>query len=375
MISSIKKRSPFFLLFFAMAVSSVSLATCNINNVKFDFNDVVIVPEQRSKVRSRKEINVLDENGKLPIIVSGMDTVIDEHNYQFFLDQNIYVCIPRGIYNGDLTQNFGEAFLSLGLSEAEKMCDNNAFPQKRILVDVANGHSERVIDVAKKIKEKYGDTIELMMGNVANPQTYREYALLGVDWLRCGIGGGQACLTSANTGVHYPMASLVAECYQIKAQNNFKTKIVADGGFKNFDEINKALALGADAVMLGSIFNKCIEACGDNWILNKETKSYIPIHDKAFAEKLFQEGVEIYKLYRGMSTKQVQAKWGKKHLTTSEGIVKYNKVAYKLSGWLENFTDYLRSAMSYANARNLGKFIGNVQYVFISQNALSRFKK
>jgi len=340
-------------------------------HIKFDFNDIVIMPEQTSKIRSRKEISVFDENNKLPIIVAPMDTVIDEDNYHVFLDQNIYVCIPRG---ADLSKDFGDAFVSIGLCQAEQLCKRDVFPLKKVLIDVANGHSERVIEVAKTIKEKYGDTVELMVGNIANPLTYIEYATCDVDWIRCGIGGGQACLTSANTGVHYPMASLISECGQIKQQYNFKTKIIADGGFKNFDEIIKALALGADAIMLGSIFNKCIESCGTNWIFDKETNHYKSI-DNNLAQKMFHEGKEIYKSYRGMSTKQVQTKWGKKKLTTSEGIVKYNKAEHSLGGWLENFKDYLKSAMSYTGTKNLGEFIGQVQYVFISQNALNRFKK
>ena len=127
--------------------------------------------------------------------------------------------------------------------------------------------------------------------------------------------------------------------------------------------------------MAGSIFNKCIESCGTNLILDKETNRYTPINDIVIAEKILQEGGALYKSYRGMSTKAVQKKWGKKKLTTSEGIAKYNKVGYKLSGWLENFKDYLRSAMSYTNSRTLENFIGQVQCVFISQNALNRFKK
>lgn len=339
---------------------------------KFDFHDIVIVPAEQSRIGSRKEINVFDDNGKLPIIVAPMDMVIDENNYHLFLEQNINVCVPRGIYNH--ANDFGEAFISLSLGEAEEMYKNNTFPKKRVLIDVANGHSKRVMTVAKKVKEAYGDSVELMVGNIANPKTYFEYAKMGVDWIRCGIGGGQVCLTSANTGVHYPMASLIAECYQIKAKHNFKTKIIADGGFRNFDEIIKALALGADAVMLGGIFNKCIESCGATWTFDKKTNKYVPIN-RIVAEKLFENGRQIYKSYRGMSTKEVQAKWGKKELTTSEGISKYNKVEYKIPDWLENFKDYLKSAMSYTNAKYLPEFIGKVEHVFISQNALRRYMK
>lgn len=358
--------------FFFACVTSVFFV--NGDNVKFDFNDIVIVPARESRIRSRKEIDVFDENRRLPLIVAPMDTVIDEKNYEIFLDNNLYVCLPRGIHKKNPTGDFGEAFVSLGLKEAEQVCESEKLPGKRILIDVANGHSQRVIGVAKAIKEKFGDTVELMVGNIANPETYLDYAKMGVDWVRCGIGGGQVCLTSANTGVHYPMASLVSECFELKTRYGCKTKIVADGGFRNFDEINKALALGADAVMLGSMFNKCIESCGSNWIFDQEKNEYIFVDD-ALALKLLRDGQEVYKSYRGMSTKEVQAKWGKEKLTTSEGISKYNKVGYELSGWIENFQDYLRSAMSYTNAGLLSEFIGMPKCVSITQNALLRFKK
>jgi len=75
-----------------------------------------------------------------------------------------------------------------------------------------------------------------------------------------------------------------------------------------------------------------------------------------------------------MSTKEVQKKWGKTVLKTSEGISKFNKVEFKLSSWVENFEDYLKSAMSYTNSRTLSEFRQS-EFVFITENALKRFSK
>jgi hypothetical protein len=75
-----------------------------------------------------------------------------------------------------------------------------------------------------------------------------------------------------------------------------------------------------------------------------------------------------------MSTKQVQKDWKRKILRTSEGIIKSNKVKYKLGSWVENFTDYLKSEMSYTNTTTLDDF-KNSEYILITQNALKRFKK
>ena len=80
------------------------------------------------------------------------------------------------------------------------------------------------------------------------------------------------------------------------------------------------------------------------------------------------------KSFRGMSTKEVQKKWGRENLKTSEGIVKTNPVEYTLGQWTENFTDYLKSAMSYTNSRTLDEFRES-EFVFITKNALNRFNK
>jgi hypothetical protein len=76
-----------------------------------------------------------------------------------------------------------------------------------------------------------------------------------------------------------------------------------------------------------------------------------------------------------MSTKEVQLKWGKQKLTTSEGVVRMRTVKYTLTGWTENFVDYLKSSMSYTNYRELSAFIGGPKFTQISQNSFMRFNK
>jgi hypothetical protein len=76
-----------------------------------------------------------------------------------------------------------------------------------------------------------------------------------------------------------------------------------------------------------------------------------------------------------MSTKEVQKKWGKQVLTTSEGVIRFRKVEYTLEKWAQNFEDYLRSSMSYCNASELKEFIGQVEFIKITDNAYNRFKK
>ena len=176
------------------------------------------------------------------------------------------------------------------------------------------------------------------------------------------------CLTTTMTGIHYPLGSLLMECNYIKQKYDNPTKIVADGGMKNYSDIVKALALGADYVMLGSIFNKALESCGNNYLYNIKI-------NKNTAKRLFHLGFPVKKYFRGMSTKEAQKAMGKSNLKTSEGVVRYRKIEYLLNTWVENFEHYLRNAMSYSNAKTLDDFIGKAEISIITENAYKRFNK
>lgn len=186
--------------------------------MKFDFNDILLVPETISSINSRKEVNPYDENGMLPIMTAPMDTVIDMKNFKTFVDNKIYSILPRGISGATGSIN-KFVWQSYGLEEFEEV-----FTTKKIdpiehedekyyaLIDTANGHMQKLFSLAKKAKEMYGDKLVLMVGNIANPNTFVEYAKIGVDYVRCGIGGGQACWVDG-------------------------TKVLTNNGYKNIEDI------------------------------------------------------------------------------------------------------------------------------------------
>lgn len=357
------------------------------NDLKFDLDDIVIVPAEKSEINSRKECNVTTDWGfnyfMLPLMASPMDTVVSENNFQKYIDNGIIPCLPRGQHITPWTDGgFGNGnkpyFQSFGLCEVEKQLYDYGteaplpykdvfYNHQHVLIDIANGHMEKLITLVEKIK-RYWPKIQLMVGNVANPETFVNLGLAGADYVRCSIGTGAGCTTAANVSINYPMGSLIQECYKLKKEYKLKTKIVADGGMKNYSDIIKALALGADYVMMGSTFNKSIESAGYNYLWS------IKIGFK-ISEFLWRYGFPIKKKYRGMSTKAVQRSWGKSKLVTAEGITKYQKVEHTLGQWTENFSDYLRSAMSYCGAKKLDDFIGITQYVFITDAARKRFDK
>ena len=251
----------------------------------------------------------------------------------------------------------------------------------RFCIDMANGHMLEQINLIKEIKENYGDRVKIMGGNIANPETYRLYDEAGCDYLRCGIGGGSACLTSSCVSIHYPLFSLLKDTYEVKKRIRGRCKIIADGGIKGFRDVQKAL-IYADYVMIGGIFNKAIESAGKTtygsfyWNIRGK-KIYRPLKTlmyygkevpkKKYEDviKLIKEGkVTIWKEFYGMSTKRAQENIIKgnnkdfdvRKLKTSEGISIHQKVEYSVLGWMRNEIDYLRSAMSYTNSRNLEEY-------------------
>lgn len=346
-------------------------------DIKLDFNDILIKPKVTTNIISRSEINPFLDNGKLPLFTAPMDTVVDTSNFELFLDLGVNVVLPRGeqVSNTDVftsysLKEFKDKFITFGnidIPNGERLS---------VLIDTANGHIDDLIKTTTKAKKLYGKKMVLMVGNVANPKTYTELSLAGADLIRIGVGNGNACLTTQQLGIGYPMGSLIHECYTESLSLDKPAKIIADGGMKDYSDIIKALALGADYVMIGSIFNKCVESCGENYLKTNGTP--IKISQKEAINHYYHgdlgEG-KVMKLFRGMSTKEVQKKWGNSKLKTSEGVVKYREVEFGLPGWLENFESYLRSAMSYTNSRTLNEFINTSEFVRITDNAFNRFNK
>lgn len=341
------------------------------SNTKFDFNDILICPSIQTSISSRKDISIYYQDGNLPIITAPMDTVVSRQNEHAFNSNKIIACLPRGEKTGF------SGIESYSLHDITKMFNSGELKKhSKCLIDIANGHINDLESITRSIKNKYGDDIFLMVGNVAHPKTYTLLSNAGADSIRVGIGNGAGCLTTQQTGIGYPMASLIQECYQESMALDNPAKIVADGGIKTYSDIIKALALGADFVMLGSVLNKALESCAPCLYESKATYSTgltELTHEEAL--EMFNDGQPIFKNFRGMSTKEVQKKWGKQNIKTSEGISEIRQVEYTLSGWTENFKHYLRSAMSYTDSMDLSKFIGAVDINMITSNAYNRFKK
>lgn len=358
----------------------------------YSLQDITLIPATVSEISSRSQCNPhADDFGMLPLFVAPMSSVIDDKNWRIFHDHKINTIIPRNIdIETRLKLSHNQlTFVAFSLDEFETYFCTKISYKANVLIDVANGHMKKLIDLCKKAKEINGDNVIIMAGNVANPETYFKYASAGIDYCRMSIGSGSQC-TTANTGIFYPMGSLLIKTNMYKESvkawfNNpdcpYKSvpKIVADGGFNTFGDIIKALALGADYVMCGKIFAKSVEGCGE---IKTQIKpmNYDILKDGPFNEWIRTQDIsrikllECYREYYGMSTKRAQLEFGKEGTKTEEGIQSYIKIEYYLSDWVCRFIDYLCSAMSYTNSFNLSDFIGEVKYQILSPTAIRTFK-
>lgn len=160
--------------------------------IKYDFNDLLIEPVESSNIESRSEIDPFYNKTELPLFVSPMDTVVDSNNYQLFLNNNMNVCLPRGVNVEGTGIDSPNTFFSYSLDEVITIIRDKSELPRYVLIDIANGHMSKLFKVVKTLKERYPDTT-LMVGNIANPKTYSLLSIAGADYIRVGIGNGAGC--------------------------------------------------------------------------------------------------------------------------------------------------------------------------------------
>jgi len=318
----------------------------------YSLRDISIIPSVLTKIRSRKECNPyerkIEENDSFyPIIASPMDSVLDETNWIHYWNNKINCIIPRTVSIEQRLNLCDKVFCAFSLKETKEYFLNGNIDKENlnVLIDIANGSMFEEMSTGFELKQKYGAKLRLMGGNIGNPETYLYYNIAGFDYLRVGVGSGNGCLTSTNTAIHYPYASLISKIATIKNSNDGQCKIIADGGMSGYSDIIKSLALGADYVMCGRIFAQAAKT------------------DEEIGQEL---------VYRGMSTKEAQKAMGNKVLKTAEGRCVNIVKQYTLSGWVDNFDSYLRSAMSYCDARTLREFKEKAICQVISPNSSSQ---
>ena len=333
-------------------------------NESLTFDDVLLVPQYSSVLPSETNITSnLTENIKLkvPFLSSAMDTVTES---------KMAIAIARVGGIGIIHRNFSIKDQSKEITKVKKNnflvgaavgTDRDDIKRAKslldhgcdlIVIDTAHGHSEKVLRTLSKLK-KINKLIPICVGNIATGEAAKKLYNSGADIIKVGIGPGSICTTRIVAGIGVPQISAIMDVK--KSLKKMKIKIISDGGLKFSGDIAKALAAGADAIMMGSIFAGTNESPGKKFKLNGK----------------------FYKQYRGMGSigamssgsanRYFQKNYKDKSKFVPEGVegrVEYkgdvSKIIYQLKGGLQ-------SSMGYIGAKNLNQISKNAKFIKITK--------
>jgi len=205
-----------------------------------------------------------------------------------------------------------------------------------LCVDVAHGHHILMKEALRALRVTFGNKVHIMAGNVATLEGYNDLVDWGADSVRCNIGGGSICSTRVQTGHGLPGLQTILDC----AQSDRGVPIIADGGLRTSGDIVKALAAGADFVMLGSLLAGTDETPGD--IINTPTGKV--------------------KAYRGMASADAQVDWRGK-TASLEGIATTVPCKGPVADILDDLTRGIRSGLSYSGARTIPELQAKARFI------------
>lgn len=282
---------------------------------------------------------IVDPSGRLAAIVSRRDL---EKNVQYpnaAKDENKNLRVGGSV-------SVGEEAVTRALLLGEAGADV-------IVIDVAHGHSKGVIDTVKLLKQesRLAD-VDIIAGNIATESAAHALVAAGADAIKVGVGPGSICTTRVVAGVGVPQLSAILEA--VKGRGRADVPIIADGGIRYSGDIVKALAAGAESVMLGSLFAGTDETPG---------------------EVEFHSG-QMYKSYRGMGSRDAMVEGSKDRYGQGdeqhedrlipEGVV--GRVRYKgpLAKHVHQLAGGLRAGMAYVGARTIGELQEKAVFVKIS---------
>ena len=328
------------------------------------FDDVLLLPKYSNILPSNTNIFLQLTKKislKVPFLTSAMDTVTESKMAIAIAKEGGLGIIHRNLdikKQSDEIKKVKNKKLYVGaaigtnkddLERANSLVSNGV---DLIVIDTAHGHSEKVLKTLNKIK-KIIKNIPVCVGNIATGEAAKKLYNSGADIIKVGIGPGSICTTRMVAGIGVPQISAIMDVK--KALNKKNIKIISDGGIKFSGDIAKALAAGADAIMMGSIFAGTDESPG----------------------KKFKSNGKIYKRYRGMGSigamsagsanRYFQKNYKDKAKFVPEGVEgrveykgKVSKIIYQLQGGL-------RSSMGYIGAKNLQEINKKAKFVKITK--------
>ena len=225
-----------------------------------------------------------------------------------------------------------------------------------IVIDTAHGHSQNVIDTLKLSKKNF-PKLPVIVGNIATAEAAKDLIKEGADALKVGIGPGSICTTRIIAGVGVPQLHAISETYKIAKKSNIP--LISDGGIKYSGDVAKAIAFGADVVMIGSLFAGTDEAPGEIFLSNGRTyKSYrgmgsIAAMGKGSADRYFQEQIINDEKFVPEGV---------------EGRVPYRGTVVKI---IEQLIGGLRASMGYTGNKNIKDFKNKTKVIKITSAGLN----
>ena len=224
-----------------------------------------------------------------------------------------------------------------------------------LVVDTAHAHSSRVGDVLKNLKDLFSE-VDIVVGNIATADAANYLKENGADGIKVGIGPGSICTTRVVAGVGYPQLSAVLEVSEVL--KNSKIPLIADGGIRYTGDISKAIAAGADSVMLGSLLAGTEESPGETIIYDgRKFKTYRGMGS-------------VEAMQKGSKDRYFQSEQADKKKLVPEGIV--GRVPYKgqLNESIHQFIGGLRSGMGYCGAKDIDTLKKSSKFVKITGSGI-----
>ena len=285
-----------------------------------------------------EKLPVVDKNGILKGLITLKDLSKKIEHPNANIDERGRLRVAAAIGTGD---DWEERFYKLLEAEVDA-----------IVIDTAHAHSKRVLDVTKIIKKKHPE-VELVVGNIATAEAAEELVKLNVDGVKVGVGPGSICTTRVVAGIGVPQLTAIMECYKITKK--YGIPIIADGGIRYSGDIVKALAAGADCVMMGNLLAGTEESPGE--IVLYEGKRF----------KTYRAMGSISAMKKGSKDRYFQDKMTKFVPEGVEGMVPYRgpvrEVLFQLAGGV-------RAGMGYVGAKNIKELRKKAKFVVISSFGL-----
>ena len=317
-------------------------------NQSLTYDDISLIPTQVSRIKSRTQAatncTFLGMKLNVPVISSPMDSVTGIE-----MAKALTSCGSLGIINRfdssldsviNSKNGRGIKAVSIALNTDLKTIEKIAEKKYIVCIDTANANNKEVLKKTEQIKKKFD--VKVIVGNIAHGASLDQLVNAGADAVRVGIGSGSVCTTSIQTGIGIGQVSSLLNVLFARKNKRLKIKIIADGGVKSPGDVAKAIALGADVVMLGRMLSGTRETPGE----------------------VIKYNGQLWKKYRGSASFGVKMR--NEFIEGEETMVAYKG---SVKSVIDGISDGLKSSMSYMNCLNIEELRKTETFAILSNSS------